>query len=208
MQEAGITADKVQAPELNRDALNAISSVFQIAPDLIVPPEGGSDNARHKSLQMDAYRSAVLPVARQMVDGFNRDLGLQGTNVRIVVAEDEIAALDGDRADNATTEIGMFGAGVQTVGETRDRMRMRPNDAVDAISDWVNINGRIQSIERVLRDDRLPSDTIIQYATQAFDSGVLKLSEARQIMFNLKMAPGEKDGYKWQVVPDPAAQAV
>lgn len=204
VQEAGITADKVQAPELNRDALNAIASVFQIAPDLIVPPEGGSDNARHKSLQMDAYHSAVLPVARQMVDAFNRDIGLHGTNVRLVVAEEEIAALDGDRADNATTETTLYNSGVQTYSETRDRMRMKPNDALDPIADWVNANGRLQSIKRLMRDDQLPSDTIIQYATTAWDSGVLKLSEARSLMFNLKTPPQE-DGYKWQVVPDPAA---
>jgi len=204
VQQAGIDAEKVQAPDLNRDSLNAIASVFQIAPDLIVPPEGGSDNARHKFLMMDAFRSAILPVAWQMTDVFNADMGLHDANVRIVVAEDEITALDADRADNATTETGLFTSGIQTFGETRDQMRFKPSPGLKLLESFININGRLQSVERVLRDDQLPSDFIMQYAPTAWDAGIVKRSEVRKLMFNLP-TPAAEDGYKYEVVPDPSA---
>lgn len=202
VEQAGIKAEEVQAPELDRAALNNIASVFQIAPDLIIPPEGGSDNARHKYLMQDAYYSGVLPICRELATVMTEQLGLSDAGMRVVVDEDDIKALEADRADESATEISIFNAGVQTYGEVQERLKTEP---IPELERWININGRFQSVERVLRDDKMPNDAIFQYAPTAWDGNILRLSEIRKIMFNLGMEPGMRDGFKYEIVPDPNA---
>lgn len=199
VQQAGIEADKVQAPELDRAALNAIASVFQIAPDLIVPPEGGSDNARHKFLVMQAYNDGIIPLAKQWVAQINDDFGLDGTSYRLVLDESNIRALEADRGDIAQTELNIFTSGVQRFGDVQNRLRVQP---IPELKDFINVNGRFQSVERVLRDDRLPSADIMQYIHPAWTDGVITRNEYRRL---LGFSPADHDGYKYQVVPEPGA---
>lgn len=205
VQQAGIKAEEVQAPELNQDALNAITAVFQIAPDLIVPPPGGSDNARHKFLIMDAYNTAVLPLAKQLATQLNKDFGFdEKSPLRLVIAEEDIRALEAERADNADTELQIFDAGVQTFGEAQERLKIkRP---VEELRNWIQINGKFQSVERLLRDDRSPDDRVISYAAQSFVDNIVTLGEVRKLLYDLE-TPDEIDGFYWQVVPAAGATA-
>lgn len=196
VQQAGIDADKVKAPELNQDALNAIASVFQITPDLIVPPPGGSQS-RQEELLLEAYYSSVLPTARHIVAGFNEDFGLNGSDARLVIVDEDVQALDAARQKNAATETSIFQAGLQTFGEAQERLNTKP---VKELAGWVMINGRFQSVERLLRDDKSPDANIIQYGTAAFDSNIIKRGVIAKMLFNVDVPP-EEDGYKWQVVP-------
>ena len=199
VQEAGITADKVQAPELNRDSLNQIASVFQIAPDLIVPPEGGSDNARHKYLVQQAYTDAVIPVAKHFLSAITNDLGLKDDNLRLVVAEDKMRALQADRGERSTTELSIYQGGVQPLGVTQAALNI---DIVEQLKDFVNINGRVQSVERVLRDDALPPADYLQHFVSAWENGGIVRSEYRIAMGLPPQVKGEKDGFKHEVVPE------
>jgi 2'-5' RNA ligase len=198
VQEVGITADKVTAPELDRKALNAVASAFQLAPDLIVPPEGGSDNARHKSLIMQAYTDAVLPPAEAFVQVLTHDLGLEEKNIRLVIATEEIDALSADRRDKTETEAGVFREGGQTLGEYQAAIG---SDIIEPLSGFVTINGRTQSVDRILRDDRLPSADAATAMSTGWNDGVVRLNEYRAA---LQLPPdNETDGYKHQVVPEP-----
>lgn len=197
VQTAGIEADKVQAPELDRATLNRIASVFQIAPDLIVPPEGGSDNARHKHLMMAAYKDAVLPVAKQLLVPLNQDFGFdEDCELRLVIAEDEIKALQADRDAESTTEINIFNSGAMRYSELQEKLDA---ERIDPLKDFIMVNGRFQSIARVVRDDQLPSVDILQYTPQAFDSGFLTFAEVRKMMFNLPTNEDFAHRYKWQI---------
>lgn len=201
VQEAGITADRVTAPDLNRDALNAIASVFQIAPDLIVPPEGGSDNARHRFLIKQAYDDAVTPVGEQALTDFNEDFGLStdDSKYRLVLVTDHIPAMEADRGDRADTEIQIFQGGIQSYGQTQERLDIEP---IEPLKDFIYIEGRLRSVQGIVDEDRMKPDRIVANAVQGWNDGWVKRSEIRE-MLNLTTAKAEKDGYKYELVPEP-----
>ena len=195
VQEAGIDAEKVQAPELNRDALNAITSVFQIAPDLIVPPEGGSDNARHKFLVKQAYEDAVLPVGEHIIGDFTRDFGLENAPIRLVISTENIEAMEADRADRAATETQIFQAGVQTLGQTQERLKV---DVIAPLKDFMMVQGQLWSVDHILREDKIISEKLLAQASTAWNDGAIKLNEYRNW---LGLKPDTRNGYKHEIVP-------
>lgn len=194
VQEAGITADKVQAPEINADALRAICSVFQISPDLIVPPEGGSQ-ARHEVLVKQAYDTAVLPMAKQFLSVLNEAFGLNGTDIRLVIDETSIRALEADRQDKAGTEVSVFQAGGMRYSEFQSRLNLEP---IPELSDFIMINNELKSVERVLREDKFVSDKLLSMAQQAWDSDGILRSEYRSFL-GLKTPVQMRDGFKTEV---------
>jgi len=194
VQEAGIDADKVQAPEINADALRAIASVFQLAPDLIVPPEGGSQS-RHKELIEDAYRTAVIPLGKQLLTALNEDFGFIGTNVRLVIDEDAIQALEAGRQEAAQTEVSIFQTGGMKHAELQSRLNL---EAIPELENFIMFNNELKSIERVLREDKFVSDKILTMAQQAWDSDGILRSEYRSFL-GLKTPIKMHDGFKTEV---------
>lgn len=200
VQQAGIEADKVQAPELDAAALANIASTFQISPDLIVPPPGGTQ-ARHVELVKQGYDNAVLPLLRQFLVPLNEGLGLNGTNLRVVVDEDRIRALESDRQERAGTEVQIFGTGTMRVSEFQNRLNL---EGIDDLADFVSHNGQLMSVDRILREDKIVSDKILNLAQQAFDSDVILRSEYRAFL-GLVTKPPMRDGFKSELVPpDPS----
>ena len=198
VQQAGIKAEEVQAPEQDRTALNHIASVFQIAPDLIVPPEGGSDNARHKFLLLDAYHSAVLPYARKVADSFSDALELAEGGYRLVVAEERIKALEVERADKADTEIAIFNAGLTKYGEAQERL---DSEQVSDLAEMIMTGGKLRSVGRIKLDDRLASGDVFQYIQNGWLDGSLKRSQYMMLAYGVTLPEGEHDGYIWEIDP-------
>jgi len=201
VQDVGVTADKVTAPELNREALNAIASVIQIAPDLIVPPESGSDNARHKHLILQAYVDAVVPVGGHFLSAVNDSLGLgDEAGLRLVIDEKNIRAFDVERQSRSETELSIFQGGAQDLGTTQERLGI---EQTKPLANFVMVNGRFQSVERILRDDKIISPDLLQHLGTAWAEGAIKRNEYRRLLGELPS--DEPDGYKYELVPDPSA---
>lgn len=200
VQQAGIDADKVQAPEIDRSALAKISSVVQIAPDLIVPPEGGTQE-RHVQLIQAAYRDAVLPVMQHFVDAFNHDLGLLESRYRFVIDEEKISALNAERKILADTELAIFNAGLISYGDAQERLRQQPDED---LADWYMINGRLASKLRIMREDVRVSPDEMQYLQQAWDGDAILRSEYRRFL-GLRTSDHIPDGFKSQLTQQTVA---
>lgn len=202
VDQVGIKAEDVNAPELNTETLKAICSVVGIAPDLIIPPDGGSDNARHKSLIKQALTDTVIPFMHDLLSSYNDDLGLSDAGLRLVVAEDQMPGLEADRADAAGTETSLWSQSVQTLKETRTRVNLP--EEVDE-NEIFMVGGKPITYARLLRDAKAVSAEDKQYIVQAWQENTIFLSEFRVALGLPKLLPGMRDGFKYQVVPDPAA---
>lgn len=202
VEQIGIDAEKVAAPDLNNEALKTIAATFNIAPDIIIPPEGGSDNARHKFLIKQAFTDAIIPLGRRLADALTRDLALDECGMRIVVDEASIDALNADRADTSATELNIYNAGVESFGEVRKALHLPPTK----IDHMFFVGGKLVTPERLVRDANSVSSEVLQYAMQAWDGGVIVRSEIRG-MLGLPTPPTIPDGFKYEVVPDPAASS-
>lgn len=194
VEQVGIDADKVAAPELSRNALEGISSATGLAPDLIVPPESGSDNARHKFLMKQSWTDTVIPIATQFLAQMSEDIGLP-PHVRISINEDAIAALDADRRDNADTEIAILQGGLESYNEARERMGMKP---VRELDDFYYHNGRLLPLSRIVRGGQVDIEALNTLNT-AWDSNLLTRGQIHQIL-GMHMPLDVDDGYKFQIV--------
>ena len=203
VQQVGIDADKVTAPDLDRKALNKITAIIGLTADLVVPPEGGSDNARHKFLIHQAWEQAVLPPVQEFLDCFTEDLGLHKAGMRLVVDRQKIPALQSDRGDVSQTELGIYSGGVQTFGETRQKIQQDENEALKALENFLIVEGKPQSVGRIVRNDRMPSDALLSSIQGGWESGLLRKSWALKLGYNIKLPKSDKDGYKYEVVPEP-----
>lgn len=202
VDQVGIKAEDVNAPELNTETLKAICSVVGIAPDMIIPPDGGSDNARHKSLIKQALTDTVIPFMHDLLSSYNDDLGLSDAGLRLVVAEDQMPGLEADRADAATTETSLWSGTVQSFRETRVRVNLPEEVDEDEI---FNVGGKPITYKRLLRDANSVSAEDKQYYVQAWTEGVIRRSELRQALGLPPLVLGMPDGFKYEVVPDPSA---
>lgn len=200
VEEVGITADKVTAPELDRKALNALTSIFGISPDLIVPPEGGSQS-RHKELIKEAYDNSVLPSAEHFVSILNEDLGFDDEcPIRLVIAEDQILALEADRQGKSETEISIYSGGAQTLGDTQRRLNIEP---IKALDQYVTVNGRAQSVKRTVYEDGLPNTDYLTAISTAWNDGAIRLSDYWKALYGKSLPSELEDGRKFEVVIEP-----
>ena len=198
VDQVGIKAEEVSAPELNNETLKAICSVVGIAPDLIIPPEGGSDNARHKHLIKQALTDTVIPFMQDLLSAYNDDLGLTDARLRLVVAEDLMPGLEADRADNATTETSLWAGGIQSMKESRTRINL-PEEIED--NEIFMINGKPTTYKRLVRNAGTVDADMLQWMVNGWNDGVILRSEFR-VAFGLAPQVDEKpDGFKYEVVP-------
>jgi hypothetical protein len=201
VEQVGIDADKVTAPELKSQTLKSIASVFQLTPDLIVPPEGGS-NARHEVLVSQAYTNAVLPIVEQMCAQITRDFGFTGQNIRIVVDKEAIEALQAERGERAQTEISILQSGVQSLGETQRRLGV-PVD--ERLEDFYYVNGDFKSVETILKANETILTAIPDHLSnvymQAWNDNLATRNEVRAVL-GLKTPDNVPNGFKADIYPD------
>lgn len=195
VNEIGITADRVAAPELNKNALEGISAAVGIERDLIIAPEGGTQS-RHQAMIQQAWNDTIIPLAQGFVAQYQQDLGLP-ENVRLVIDVSHIAELEADRGDKSTAELAIFEKSVQTLNESRMRLNQKP---IPELKNFMLVNGELKSIKKILLEDQLPSEKIFNQITGAWDSDLILKSQAME-MLGRKMRPGEKDGYKSELAP-------
>lgn len=190
VNEVGITADRVSAPELNKNALEGISAAVGIERDLIIAPEGGTQS-RHEAMIQQAWTDTIIPTAEYFLRCIQADLGLP-SNIRLVLDLDSIEELEAQRGEKSTTEIALLEKSVQTINETRARLRQRPIEELDG---FLMVNGVLMSIEKILQQDKIPDDRQFQQIIAAWDADLLLKSEAMK-MLGRKLRSGERDGYK------------
>lgn len=197
VEQVGIDADKVTAPDLKAQTLKSIASVFQLAPDLIVPPEGGSQ-ARHEVLVSQAYTNSILPILDQMCSQISQDFGFTGRNIRITVDRESIEALQAERGEKANSEIAIFQAGAQTLGELQRRLDL-PVD--ERLENFMYTNDGLKSIESVIMLDKAVPDRLATVYSSAWDANVVTRNEYRAIL-GLNTPAKLPNGFKADLYPE------
>lgn len=194
VQQVGISADEVAAPDLNTTALEGIAATFGLDRELIVTPEGGSQD-RHALLIKRAWEDTVIPLVEKYVAAFNKDLGLPD-NLRVAVDLSEISELDADRQDIADTELSVYQGQLQSYNEARTRLKMPPIPELDG---WYSDgNSGIAPLERILEVGEVPAETLQKYAMDLWENNLAKRSEVLTIL-NRTMPEYEIDGYKYEI---------
>lgn len=196
VDQVGIEADKVAAPELNRTALEGISAATRIPVDLIIPPQGGSDNARHKHLMMQVWQDTILPLADQFAAAFNRDIGMP-EGMRLLVDRSAIDALKSDRGDRAQTEISITSGGLQSFNEARTELDM---PTVRPMRGMLNIGGQWRSVRSIRVQDRLLGATLPDL-TAAWTENLITRGQWHDLL-GLPLPMGVQDGYKFEIVQE------
>jgi len=194
VEQVGIEADKVSAPELTRNTLEGIASAVNIAPDLIIPPEGGSDNARHKYLLMQAWTDTVIPLVESLLSVLNDELGMPD-DLRLVIDKAQIDILDADRGDTSQHEIAIMDSTLQTWNEARTHMAM-PED--ERLNDHLKANGKLLHVDTILRSARVDID-LINAMLPAWNDSLLTRGQVLQIL-GIHLPPDKPDGYKFEIV--------
>lgn len=190
VQQVGIPASEVDAANLNATALEGISAAVGLDRELIVTPSGGSQE-RHALLIKRAWQDVVQPMAEKFIQSFNEDLGLP-QDMRLVLDLSHIAELEAERAEQSSTEISLFEAGVQTYNETRTRLNMPP---IPDLEGWMNIGGSLISLEKLKENDAVLSEALFTQVQNAYDAGFLTRSKATELL-GMEMEEGDVDGYK------------
>ena len=190
VNQVGIPASDIGAPELNQTALEGISAAVGIDRELIVTPEGGSQE-RHAILVKRAWDDTVIPVAEKFLTAFNRDLGLP-TNMRLILDLSGIDELEADREEKSATEINVFQAGIQTINETRNRLKMTP---IEEFEGFWNFNGTVMPIDKIKQLAKIPHPELREYVTGLWESNLLKRSEALEFL-GLPVNKRDRDGFK------------
>lgn len=190
VQQVGIPASEVDAANLNATALEGISAAVGLDRELIVTPSGGSQE-RHALLIKRAWQDVVQPMAEKFIRAFNEDLGLP-SDLRLVLDLSHIAELEAERAEQSSTEISLFDAGIQTYNETRARLNMPP---IPDLEGWMNIGGSLISLEKLKENDAVLSEALFTQVQNAYDAGFLTRSKATELL-GMEMEEGDIDGYK------------
>lgn len=193
VEQVGIAAGDVAAPDLNEVALEGIATTVGLDRELIVTPSGGSQE-RHNVLVKRAWEDTVIPIAKKFLRAFNQDLGLS-SDVRLVLDLSDIAELDADRSERSSTEISIYESGLQSYNETRTRINMPP---VEALEGYINLDGRPIPLERFLQEADLPSERLVEYALSMWDSNLFKRSQVLEIL-GFALPSSDFDGYKMDV---------
>lgn len=193
VQQIGINANDVAAPDLNQAALEGIAAVIGLDRELIVTPEGGSQE-RHALLIKRAWEDSVIPRVEVYLASINRDLGLPA-NYRLVADLSDIAELEADRENKSSTEVSIYESGIQAFNEVRTRLNMPPIKGLDG---FFNYDGKPTPIEQILRLSKLPPERMMDYALQLWDNNLAKRSEVLELV-GRPIPEGLIDGYRYEI---------
>lgn len=193
VEQVGIPADEVAAPDLNETALEGIAATIGLDRELIVTPSGGSQE-RHALLVKRAWEDTVIPLAEKYVAAINRDLGL-APNMRLVLDVSGIAELEADRENKADTEIGIYDSQLQSYNEARTRLKMAPVKELDG---FYNLDGRLVPLSQLVALGNIPHNEIVDYAMQLWDGNLALRSEVLAIL-GRNLPANAADGYRYQI---------
>lgn len=193
VEQVGISADEVAAPDLNDTALEGIAAAVGLDRELVVTPSGGSQE-RHDALIMRAWNDTVKPLGEKFVSAFYRDLGLP-PNMRLALDLSEISELEADRQDKADTEMGIYDSGLQHYNETRQRLKMTP---VPELEGWYNYDGKPTPLSQITKAAAVPPQSVIDFATTLWTENLGKRSEVLELI-GRKLPPDARDGYKYDI---------
>lgn len=193
VEQVGINAGDIAAPELNDTALEGISATIGLDKELIVTPSGGSQE-RHALLIKRAWDDTVIPLAQKFIQAIQKDLGLP-SNVRLVMDLSHITELEADRDEKSSTEISIYESGLQDWNEARVRMKMAPVEQLDG---WYYYEGRPRPLQQIIAESDLPSESVRQYAAELWDSNLAKKSEVLTLL-GRELPDGELDGYRFDL---------
>lgn len=193
VQQVGISADEVAAPDLNDTALEGIAAAVGLDRELVVTPSGGSQE-RHDALVMRAWNDTVKPMAEKFLVAYNKDLGLP-PNMRLTLDLSDISELEADRQEKSDTEMGIYEGGLQHYNETRQRLKMPP---VEEFERWYQYDGKPMPIEQIVRAAQVPPQGVIDYATTLWDGNLAKRSEVLALI-GRELPPDARDGYKYDI---------
>jgi 2'-5' RNA ligase len=177
VEQVGIPAEDVMAPDLTRSAMEGIAAAVGIPADLIVAPQGGTQE-RHIEMIRQAWDDVVIPYGDYLVDALNEQIGLPH-DIRLVMDLSEIWELESDRGKKSETEIAMFQAGVQTLNETRQRLDMEPTPDLGG---WFYFNNQLISKKRLLQQDKLLDERLFDQVTRAWEANLITREKALQML--------------------------
>lgn len=175
VQQVGIPASEVAASDLNTTALEGISAAVGIDRELIVTPEGGSQE-RHAVLVKRAWDDTVLPLANALLSAFARDLGLPD-GMQLVLELSHIPELDADRADRVSTELSVYNDGAQTFNEMRTRLNMPTIPYFDGL---IKTDDGLVPIEKIAEAAKIPPRRIMEAYDAWYDKGLSSFNDYRQ----------------------------
>lgn len=190
VEQIGINADEVAAPDLMETALEGISATVGLDRELIVTPSGGSQE-RHALLIKRAWEDTVIPIAEKFVQRIEKDLGLPN-GMRLVLDLSHVSELEADREEKSGTEISIYESGLQTYNETRTRLNMPP---VKEMEGWYYHDGKPKSLETIIAETSLPSESLRDYVFQLWSEDLAKRSEVLA-MLGRNLPSNERDGYR------------
>lgn len=193
VEQVGISADEVGAPDLNDTALEGIAAAVGLDRELVVTPSGGSQE-RHDALIMRAWNDTVKPMAEKFLVAFNKDLGLP-PNMRLTLDLSDISELEADRQDKSDTEMGIYEGGLQDYNETRQRLKMTPVAEFDR---WYQYDGKPMPIEQIVKSAQVPPQSVVDYATTLWDGNLAKRSEVLALV-GRQLPADARDGYKYDI---------
>ena len=186
VQQVGIPAGEVAADDLKR-ALEGISAAVGLDRELIVTPEGGSQE-RHAVLVKRAWEDTIIPTAKQMLQAFSDDLGLP-TDMRLVLDLLHIAELDADRADKVNTEMAIYNDGMQTYNETRQRLNQ---PTIPDLDGFIKTDDGLMPISSVVRVGQMTPPKIQETFSNWYDKGLATFNDYRVAM-GMKPVRGLED---------------
>ena len=193
VEQVGIPADEVAAPDLNSTALEGIAATIGLDRELIVTPEGGSQE-RHALLIKRAWEDTVIPLAEKYISAFNRDLGLP-ENMRLVADVSGIAELEADRENKADTEISIYESQLQSYNEARTRLQMPP---IEKFDDFFFMDGRAVPIDKIIEASQVPHEQVVDYAMQLWDGNLARRSEILALL-GRDIPENMMDGFKYEI---------
>ncbi len=193
VNQIGIPASEIGAPEINEAALEGIAAAVGIDRELIVAPAGGSQE-RYGLMIQNAWKSTVKPFVEELIAAIGLQIGLPD-NMQLVADTSDIEELEADRGERASTEISIMDAGLQTFNEARQRLNMVTMADLDG---FFKIDGQLISINRIIRQDNLLDEKMLQQISSLWEGDLLPRSAIMQMM-GRELPEGEDDGYKSQV---------
>ena len=194
VQQVGIAANDVAAPDLNTTALEGIASTIGLDRALIVSPDGGSQET-HALLIKRAWDDTIIPLAEKYVSAFNKDLGLP-ENMRLVIDVSGIEELEADRQEKSDTEISIYQGQLQSYNEARTRLKMAPIPQLDG---WYSDgNSGLSPLPKILATGDIPAEQVQKFAMDLWDQNLARRSEVLQVL-GREMPEHALDGYKFEI---------
>lgn len=187
VQQVGIPAGEVAADDLNKNALEGISAAVGLDRELIVTPEGGSQE-RHAVLVKRAWEDTVIPTAKAMLQAFSEDMGLP-TDIRLVLDLSHISELDADREEKVQTEMAVYNDGMQTYNETRQRLNM---PTISDLDGFIKTEDGLMPISSAVRVGHLTPPKVQETYGNWYDKGLATFNDYRVAM-GMKAVSGLED---------------